>query len=385
MIRPDYLIFGYATVTVPEEASSLVASRFFKKGISVKIKNGKMIIPRRKLKFVLSILDGIEYSVSNIKGVYGFLLSRHKRYGLIAAMLVSVFIAALSSNVVWDVRIEGCESGKEVEILESLSAEGLYVGAPWWRINRSEIELGVLKSSDDVSWININRRGSVAYVRVVDMDVHESAPRPVGYANIVAARDCIIEEITVSRGVAMVKPGESVKEGDVLISGVIPTELGGGYCYAEGNVIARYTERISVDISDKTAEKIYADENIGSLTFNFFSFPINIFKICRNSQESCDIIEKRRTFDIFGVTLPFSFDYTIVRPYVEQSRTLSTDELIFTASEEIREKTLDVTETSELLSVSTDGDFTATGYSMWAHLVLRADVGSVLEFDFDLE
>ena len=38
------------------------------------------------------------------------------------------------------------------------------------------------------------------------------------FSNIVADRDGIIEEITVKKGYATVKPGDVVKKGDILIS-----------------------------------------------------------------------------------------------------------------------------------------------------------------------
>lgn len=386
MIRLDCLIFGYVVITVHTEELTRVASRFFKKQISLKIsRDGRIIVPARKLNAVRAALEGIDYRISDVKGLRGFILSKRRRYGFIAAVLVSAFIILLSANTVWDVRIEGCESGAEDEILYALSQEGLYIGAPWWRIDRSRVELGVLSSMDGVSWINVNRRGSVAYVRVVDAELHESPAAPVGYANVVALRDCIVEEITVKRGVAAVKPGESVKAGDVLISGVIPSALGGGYCYAEGSVKARYTECVSVHIDGTVAEKEYFEEDISSVTLNFFSFPINIFKICRNSEVDCDIIEKKRTFDIFGARLPFSFDYTVTREYTVNERTLSADELVFAAGERLNEQILAETQDADIISVATDGAFDDDGYSMWSQLVVRGEVSKVLEFDFNME
>ena len=386
MIRPDYLILGYVIISVPSESVATLSARFFKRGISVKLSlDGRIIVSARKAKEIIAVIGDIEYEISEVKGFYGFILSKRKRYGFIAALMLSAILVFISSNIVWDVRIEGCESGREDDILTSLADAGLYTGAPWWSINKSSVELDVLSSSDAVSWININRRGSVAYVRVVDMDIHEIPSAPAGYANIVASRDCIVEEITVKRGVAAVKPGESVKAGDMLISGVIPTELGGGYCYAEGSVKARYTEYISVDVSNQVVEKSYGEEGISSITLNFFSFPINILKTYRNSDVNCDIIEKKRVFDIFGSKLPVSFDYTVSREYTESIRILSTDELAFSASEKLREKLLSASESADLISVSTDGEFYDSGYSMWAYAVIRGEVSEIQEFEFDLE
>ena len=45
----------------------------------------------------------------------------------------------------------------------------------------------------------------------------------------------------------MVKVGDVVKKGDLLISGVLPLELGGGFCTAQGEVKGRVADRVEVE------------------------------------------------------------------------------------------------------------------------------------------
>ena len=300
--------------------------------------------------------------------------------------LAAVFALFLFLNsLVWDVRVEGCESGRESEILAELDSAGLSVGKSWRSIDKGEIEAKVLSSSDTVSWLNVNRRGTVAYVKVIDKVINDVPEQPSGFAIVVAERDCIIEQITVKRGVAMVKAGESVRKGQLLISGVIPTELGGGYCYAEGSVVGRYTDIVSVAVSADVTEREYTDTSVDTVSIKIFGFSINIFKKYRNFPDSCDIIERTKDIELMNKRLPIRFAYSELRHFNEYQRRLSRSELTERASDELHERLLDALSSAELVSISTDGEFTDGGYTMQAYAVVRAEVGVAKEFDFKLE
>jgi hypothetical protein len=51
----------------------------------------------------------------------------------------------------------------------------------------------------------------------------------------------------------------------------------------------------------------------------------------------------------------------------------------------LHERLLDALSSAELVSISTDGEFTNGGYTMQAYAVVRAEVGVAKEFDFKLE
>ena len=202
----------------------------------------------------------VEYEVSAPRGVFGKLLGYKGRVGIFLGLFLVLVFSVLTSGVVWDVRIDGADDEEVKEILEDLSAAGLDIGARWNKLDTGLIEINFLAASDSIGWVNINRRGNVAYVRVKDKTVYLQEEEPTGYANLVAARDCVIEDIKVECGYAMVKKGESVRAGEVLISGVIPSELGGGFCYASGQVTGRYSDTVSVSVSRFASEKIYGEK-----------------------------------------------------------------------------------------------------------------------------
>jgi similar to stage IV sporulation protein len=66
-------------------------------------------------------------------------------------------------------------------------------------------------------WLGISVQGVVAEVKVIK---RKNAPVPIGVCDIVASRDGVISKMIVVRGMPVVKEGDTVAKGDLLISGV---------------------------------------------------------------------------------------------------------------------------------------------------------------------
>lgn len=388
MINTDRLILGYVVFRIDKDDVQYATDLLLGANITAKISSdGRFAASLRDRGRIEELLRGkIEYSVSTPRGVSGVLGRLFQRRGIIAAIFVTFLLYLFLGRLVWDVRVESDDIDFANTVREELKNNGLYVGAEWGEIDKSSIEARLLSSSDNVSWININRRGCVAYVSVIRKEWNDAPTPPTGYANVVADRDCIIEEITVKRGVPAVKVGDSVKRGDLLISGIIPTELGGGFCYAEGEVRGRYSDGISVEVSSSFTDKIYGEEYTEKIMLSFFDFSINIFKRYGNLPSECDIIEEKSAFSLSdGKSLPISVTKTKVREYSYKTVSLSKDEMINLAKEEMQEKLNLFLSDKDLLSIRTDGGFSDEGYILFSELVLRGNVVKITEFEFNSE
>lgn len=385
--RIDFLIFGYVDIKISKNDVLNAAECLLDGGVSVKIsKNGSFRVPFKNKAYVEEILGKrkIEFSTSEIKGIVGVFLLMKTKIGALVALLFALIFIFFFNGKVWDIRIEGADPELLEKIREDLCEGGLYIGAAWKDIDTDSVEAKTLLASDAVSWLNINRRGTVAYVKVVKKEINEPIPEPTGYANVIAERDCIIEEITVKSGVPAVKVGESVKKGDLLISGIIPTELGGGFCYASGRVIGRYSDRIEITESDTQKKKIYVDEYVEKISVGFLNFSINIFKNYRNYGEECDIIEEKSNFTFSNnKTLPLFLNKTVVREYDVKTVKLSDSDMVTLATDKMKMALLEYLSEKELVSISTDGDFFEGGYIMCSDLVCRAEIAKTQNFNVE--
>ena len=381
MPRLDLFLFGYFRISVDVSDKAIASDILLKHKVSAKFKkNGEFIIPYRTLEKVKEIFgEKVKYSVSEPQGFFGALVKYKKRVGIFLGIIAAVIIVGVSSDFVWDVRIDGLSEDEAGEIRRELSLAGLDVGKRWSKLDKNHIEINMLNLSTRVGWININRRGTVAYVKISEKTLYQEDDVKDGYANLVAARDCVIEDITVKSGYAMVKKGESVRAGEILISGVIPTELGGGFCYADGEVTGRYSESVSVTVSRSVYEKVYSETCLSECNINFFGKHINIFKKYGQFDREYDIIEKKEDVS-FIKKLPICINKIYFSYYETKVTELSDDELILLASERLRSELLLFLKNKDARRMVTSGEFTADGYKMTCDAVVLSDIVKIQNF-----
>lgn len=382
MIGAELFIFGYHVYSVAPSDTPLALMLLMKNNIhAVQIEAGfaASMLEKRKIEALLG--TRVKFKRSEMKGVGGMLVSVFRRGGVIAALLMCFALAIISSELVWDVRIEGNTLYSDAEIISELSEAGLTVGKRWRSADLGKIENTALLESDRLSWININRRGTVAYVKVIEKKEH-NANTKLGYSNVVASCDAVIEEISVISGVARVKVGDTVRAGDLLISGVINEEYGGGFCYAEGVVRGRVSDTVSVFVSENSEKKQVVNEYLSRIGVKIFNFSINIFKSYRNFNISYDIIESEKKLTFLGRELPFSVITEHRVEYETRGIRLSRDELASIASARMRDMLLGRTEEATLLRAATSGRFTEGGYESVTKIVCIENIAKDVPFEY---
>ncbi|NLO90084.1 MAG: sporulation protein YqfD [Clostridia bacterium] len=112
-------------------------------------------------------------------------------------------------------------------MLEEASKNGLRIGALKPSLDADRLQRAILYEFPQLSWVGVEIRGTRATIEIVEKilpDKSRSDRRP---GNMVAVKDGIIEEILVLSGEAKVAQGDTVRKGDLLISGTIyPEEEG---------------------------------------------------------------------------------------------------------------------------------------------------------------
>ena len=376
MVRIKYCLFGYREVRIDGDTAAFITAMIRAKIPFEAIADGKILLPERHLDAFKALFDGKKYAMSDMLGIRGRFFGMKHKAALFSAVFFGFILVFLSRALVWDVRISGNESLPDSVILDSLEECGLSVGKSWFSAKLSDIEYEVLEKCDGISWININRVGTVAFVRVIEgkntvTDVGESA----GYANIVADRDCVIEEITVKSGTAVVKVGDAVRRGDLLIMGIENNELG-RLVRAEGSVIGRAYDTVRTELSRERTERVRKSEEKLSVNIKIFDFSLNIFKKYGNSDSECDIIESKRRITLFGkYKLPIEIETKSAVLYEYESKSYNDSELASVCSARHRQLLKNRLFGKDLLKISTVCAFEDGGYAITSEIVYSREVG----------
>ena len=262
------------------------------------------------------------------------IIKKHKRrLGILAGVAMLAAALTVSSRFVWDVEITGNERVPTEAIEASLEGYGLKLGARKSALDVGDICRKMTVGDGGISWISINLRGTVAEVEVRETTEaeRETAAEP---SNLVAAYDGQIVSVTAYGGKSEVRAGQTVKKGDILVSGVIDSEaLGYRLVRARGEVMATVTKHFSSSVPLESTEKEATGAVKTERKIKIFSKTAELFKKTNISFEKYDTIEKTERLSLFGVTLPVSVTTVTYVEYVDRPITLTEDEARVIAAE----------------------------------------------------
>ena len=375
----DEYIFGYERGKVEKKDTAKLVNTFLKLGICSEVKpTGAFTVRHRdKAKFTKHASGRIRFALGEAQGIYGFICRIKYRWGLLLGLILTALLYAFSSRLVWDVRISGNERLTDYAIEEALSEYGLKIGAPWRSIDTSLVEAELLSQNGNIAWISLNRRGTVAYVEVIESEnIGKNEPPSLQYSNIIADRDGVIEQINVESGVAVVKVGDVVRKGDILISGVVENESSVRFCRAVGSVVASSVATVTAEAAEKAVEKTLSRRRIAEARVVIFNFSVNIFKNYGNRENSCDIIRETRKFALFDrYKLPFRLEKCYLAEYTDTERTLSKEEMTERAARTLERKTYAMFKDADIIGLRTTGEFSDGVYRLTSRVVYSADIG----------
>lgn len=212
----------------------------------------------------LSRAQGWKVAIVQKAGLPFLIAALARRKALVLGGLLAVIALYIASGFVWFVRVEGDDPLPVDRILEVAAANGLYRGAVRDEVDRHRIQQALMLQIDELGWANVKLQGTLATVEAVRrIGLDAGTLRP---GDIVAARDGIVTKLVVYNGQGVVHEGDTVKAGDLLISGFIPPSspehqerLAQGespYVQADGVVTARvwYDGKVTIPLVHEIEE-----------------------------------------------------------------------------------------------------------------------------------
>lgn len=178
--------------------------------------------------------------LENKKGI-PFLLNRYKKRKIFVGMLGILILSILIlSNFIWNIEITGNKEINKEELIEELEKQGLSVGKIKNKINTKKIINQIRLEREDIAWMGISLDGTNAKIEIVEADKKPDIINKDEYCNIVSDKDGIIVKITAKNGTPLVKIGDVIQKGSILIGGWMEGKYTGTrYLHSEGEILAK--------------------------------------------------------------------------------------------------------------------------------------------------
>lgn len=326
----------------------------------------------------------IQSKILRKKGFPSLVVRYKNRIGLILGAVFAIVIMFMSDNYVWDVRVNGNESVTYTELLNTLSECGLSVGSKINELDIDAIETRTLLKCKKISWISINLQGTYANVQIREAgerldDNDETKP-----SNLIAVRDGQIDRLELFSGNAMVRHGDVVRKGDILVSGIWDSNHYGMFVTRSfGKVYARTKREFRVEIPFEYETKTLKESKIKEKYLIFFSKEIKVFENAGNMGASCDTIESVKNLRFFsGERLPVGVRTVKEVSYLTETARYTDEEAMNVAYYRLREMMESELSGAELLMKNIECEITDTTYILYCKVECIENIAEMQEFDY---
>ncbi len=218
------------------------------KAVNGKLTSCTSIIGYKKIRLCAK-KSGMRIRIKKKCGLPFILRPYFKRKGIFAGIALSIILGILLTNMLWTFDVTGNEKYTREQILSIVEKQGIYPGAFKNSIDLKKVRTAISAETDFVSNISININGCHTTINVTEAKGSTQILDTVKPCNLVSGIDGEVLKIEAESGVPAVKPGNAVRQGDLLISGVAEKTDGTPYfLHARGSAVIRSNVKQDVTV-----------------------------------------------------------------------------------------------------------------------------------------
>ena len=319
---------GYISVLI----SGKEAERFFnlcvKRGIELwditKQEEGYVLNMRAKDFFQVKDISKKTDSKLRIVKRQGFWFwwkKQLKRKFFLTGPFFCVFLLWLLSQCLWSVKFEGNYQLSRDILMDFLKEQGVHYGMRLDRIPITEIKTRLREDYEEINWVSVSIEGTVLHIRLKENDVWSVESEELPGIDLISPVDGIVNDILVREGTALVKKGDEVKKGDVLIEGKVPILDENGevkrieYCQGDGDVWLKTDIPVDENLKLLYRKREYSGEEKKKVFLELGEHKLGL-DIRKVPYAEYDILEERKAISLLGeIQLPLTYCTRIYREY----------------------------------------------------------------------
>ena len=226
-------------------------------------------------------------------GLPFFIYKYRKRKVFFLSIILCMILLWIYSNHIWDIHFEGNEKWTDQILLEFLESNDISPGMPKSQVDCAQIVKDIRKEYDDIVWVSASIDGSRLRIQVKenedtfrrkatneaegstnDKNEQDNGPdsqEDTTPKDLIASEDGVITSIITRSGVPQVHVGDTVKKGDILVSGRIEVlndaaeVIGYQYQQSDADIYADTVREYSDSIPVTYMEKQYDPKKLRHL------------------------------------------------------------------------------------------------------------------------
>lgn len=162
-------------------------------------------------------------------GVPFFFHKYRKRKVFFISIFLCIGMIYILSRFIWNIDIKGNQTITDEVLIEYLETESVYHGMKRNEVNCEKIDTNIRKNFDEIIWVSTSLDGCNIIIQVKEnTDTFQVGQIEEEPSDIISIADGIVTQIITRSGVPCVKEGDSVKTGDLLVTGTVEVKNDAG-------------------------------------------------------------------------------------------------------------------------------------------------------------
>ena len=279
----------------------------------------------RKTKTRITILERY--------GVPFFFFKYRKRKLFFGGIFLCIAIIFTLSRYIWNIDVKGNQTITDEIVIEYLEKTGVFHGMKRSDVNCEKIDTGIRKNFNQIIWVSASLEGCNIFIQVKEnTDTFQVSQTEENPADLIATTEGTILEIVTRSGVPCVKEGDTVKTGDLLVSGTVEVINDAGevireeYKAADADIYAEVIIPYEDVCETIYQEKVYTNKRHKFVYMNLFGYHIG-FGIKNNKTKNYEITSEEKQLKLNqNFKLPIYFGKNQGKGYKLQKRERTKEE-----------------------------------------------------------
>ncbi len=273
-----------------------------------------------------------------------FFLPRVKKRGIFLAGLAGCLLFLyLMSHYIWTIEIEGNTALTTDLLLTYLEENRIAQGTKKSALDIEALEKGIRRRFPIVTWTSARLEGTKLVIQIREND--RSAPQieeaVKSGMDLEAERGGRIVRMVTRSGVPLVKIGDEVEAGQVLVSGAVPVYGEDAavreymFCQADADIYLEYPLRYTERIPTVCRYKTYSGDKKTVPYLQICGVELRM-PFGKPDFERSDCVVSVKQAQVFGgLTLPFCYGSYCYREYSMSEKTYTKDQMLTLCEEKL--------------------------------------------------
>ncbi|KNY25744.1 sporulation protein YqfD [Pseudobacteroides cellulosolvens] len=152
-----------------------------------------------------------------------FVKNRYKkRKTFLIGAVACIVLFYIMTSFIWSIEISGNKKINSDFIMEKLSESGVKQGTLKYKVDTKKVVSDLMLKIDKLGWVGVSVKGTKLKVQIDERIMPPVLIEKDKPCDIVAKKDGIIKSVISKTGFDLVKPGDTVVEGQILVTGNVP-------------------------------------------------------------------------------------------------------------------------------------------------------------------